>query len=200
MSRFDAAASKSKAAPKPTAAAGAKAVAAPQAAGVVKKAPKLDTLDEVKKFIRAHELKIEDVEEEAKNESNNKDRKELLIKVGKFKADEWYAKAKLLKTEKELEAKIAAEKAQIAGGSPPLEEKIPSKEESAKAAAKPKPGVKVASKKPVVDEEKEEVEKEEDQLPLRARAGSENTWLAIDAGFSGTGKDAAVAKAASIKS
>lgn len=123
MSRFEAAAKKAAnnagvatAAPKPKAAStakasgpGMKAVAKPKAWA----APKLDTLEDKKKFVKTWEMKIDDKDCEVQAEANKKAKKDLETALKKLQTDETYLKVKEEIKEMELQGKRDAERAAL---------------------------------------------------------------------------------------
>eukprot|EP00441_Pelagodinium_beii_P008993 CAMPEP_0197703132 /NCGR_PEP_ID=MMETSP1338-20131121/125279_1 /TAXON_ID=43686 ORGANISM="Pelagodinium beii, Strain RCC1491" /NCGR_SAMPLE_ID=MMETSP1338 /ASSEMBLY_ACC=CAM_ASM_000754 /LENGTH=1412 /DNA_ID=CAMNT_0043287025 /DNA_START=11 /DNA_END=4249 /DNA_ORIENTATION=+ len=104
-------------APKAKAAApvAAKAEPAPAAA---KAAPAaggdLTSLDDMKKFIRKHEVKIDDMEEELRNEADSKAKKKLQNEIKKLQQDATYLKAQEGVKEAEAAAAKEAERAALA--------------------------------------------------------------------------------------
>jgi ATPase subunit of ABC transporter with duplicated ATPase domains len=139
--------------PKPTAAASAGVVAAAFA-----------SVDEMKKFVSKHEVKINDLEEEIRNEPNAQARKEQEKKLKKLQKDETYVKALTDITDAEAQAAREAERAAL----------------STKATDK-----KVGSKA--------NVEKVDKPVAAVEKANAE-IMIEIDAAFAASGKDAAVAK------
>jgi ATPase subunit of ABC transporter with duplicated ATPase domains len=114
MSKFAAAAAKaagkSAAAPKPAAKAGASAAVskAPAKAAVV-----LKTIDEKKKYAKKHELKMEDLAQEIKDEPNKKTKTDLENNMKKLQADATYLKAVEDVKAAELQAAKDAERAAL---------------------------------------------------------------------------------------
>lgn len=119
MSKFDAAAKKAsapaaaapKAAAKAPAAAAAKAPAA--AAPAAAKASTFKTLEEMKKFVKSHEMKIDDKLTDAGNEANQKAKKEIQAAAKKLQTDETYLKCLEDIREAEAQAKRDAERAAL---------------------------------------------------------------------------------------
>mmetsp|Transcript_58848 Transcript_58848/g.140342 ORF Transcript_58848/g.140342 Transcript_58848/m.140342 type:complete len:1419 (-) Transcript_58848:107-4363(-) len=95
-----------KAAPK---AAAAKPAAAPAAAPAAS-GPKLGSIEDMKKFVAAQEVKIDDLEEGIKNEPNRTAKKKLENDLKKLQQDEAYVKALTGIKEAEAEAKRQAER------------------------------------------------------------------------------------------
>jgi ATPase subunit of ABC transporter with duplicated ATPase domains len=122
------------------------------------------SLEEMKKFVLKHETKIEDVQEEIRNEPNSKARKEIENKLKKLQKDETYVKALADIKEAETQAAREAERAAL----------------SAKATDK-KSGSKAKAEK---DEKATVVEKKADAAIMKE----------IDAAFAASGKDAAAEK------
>lgn len=171
MSRFDAATKKAAPAPaKPAVKAAAKPV---PVASVVKgavKVPVFKTLDDKKKWMRAYEMKMDDAEQEAKDEPNKAKKKEYETKVKNLKTDEAYVKLKNEIREADNQAVKDKERASISA--------------AANAAAK-------AAK---VDAAKDEANGSDgDSCDV-----NEDAMLAIDQAFAASGKDAAVQKALAI--
>jgi len=120
MSRFDKAVAKAGAAKTVAPAPAAKAAAAPAAkaaAAPAAKAPavQLVTLEDKKKFILKHEMKIDDAKEAAGNEPNRAKKKELETQLKKLQQDDTYVKT--LQEIKDIEAQAAkdAERATVTG-------------------------------------------------------------------------------------
>lgn len=113
MARFEAAARKASG-PAPAKAPVSKA-AMPKAASSTTKgpAPKLNTLEDKKKFVKTHESKIDDVAEEVKNEPNKGKKKELEANLKKLQQDEHYLKAVADIKEAAAQAKRDAERAAL---------------------------------------------------------------------------------------
>jgi ATPase subunit of ABC transporter with duplicated ATPase domains len=118
MAKFDKAAAKAGVAKAVAPAPAAKAAAAPAAkaaAAPAAKAPaaQLVTLEDKKKFILKHEMKIDDAQEAVGDEPNRAKKKELDAALKKLQQDETYVKT--LKEIKEIEAQAAkdAERAAI---------------------------------------------------------------------------------------
>lgn len=119
MSKFEAAQRKAAgttAAPKPAA---KPAAAAPKASSAAKavKAPKLDTLENKRLYVRQQEVKIEDMEDKVKDEPNKIKRKELETTLKNLKTDEFLIKAKEGIKEDEAQKKRDDERAALASGS-----------------------------------------------------------------------------------
>eukprot|EP00931_Biecheleriopsis_adriatica_P074143 TRINITY_DN4826_c0_g1_i1.p1 TRINITY_DN4826_c0_g1~~TRINITY_DN4826_c0_g1_i1.p1 ORF type:complete len:1432 (+),score=436.50 TRINITY_DN4826_c0_g1_i1:58-4296(+) len=95
----------------------AKAAAAP-AAPVKEAAPaemEFKSLEEMKKFVLKHEIKIDDKEEEIRNEANSSAKKKLQNELKKLQQDASYAKAQAGIKEAEAAAAKEAERAAISG-------------------------------------------------------------------------------------
>ncbi|CAE7228817.1 HEF3 [Symbiodinium sp. CCMP2456] len=129
----------------------------------------MPTIEELKKFIASHEVKIDDAEQEAANEPNRKKKKDLENALKKLQNDEKYLKAKEDVKAAEAQAQKEAERAALNG----------------KAADKK--GDKTAKKK---DEPK--------AAPKADAKADEATFKDIDEAFAASGKDAADKKAVAI--
>eukprot|EP00933_Yihiella_yeosuensis_P060884 TRINITY_DN63683_c0_g1_i1.p1 TRINITY_DN63683_c0_g1~~TRINITY_DN63683_c0_g1_i1.p1 ORF type:complete len:1428 (+),score=454.93 TRINITY_DN63683_c0_g1_i1:157-4440(+) len=176
MSRFEAASKKAAgAAPKPAAKTAAKAKAASGAAAMASKstaAPVLKTPEEKKKWVKTWEAKIDDKECEVQAEANKAARKALEAELKKLQSDENYLKIKQEIQEAEVQAKRDAERAALTA-----------KDKTDKKGSKD-------------DEKKAETSKEDNAAVLASV--SEEVMVEIDAALTGSGKDAAAAKAAAI--
>lgn len=118
MSKFEAAQRKAaSAAPKPAAKAATPAPKASSAAKAVK-APKLDTLADKQKYVRAQELKIEDMEDQIKDEPNKGKKKEMETTLKNLKTDEFLAQAKTGIKEAEAQKIRDDERAALAASKP----------------------------------------------------------------------------------
>jgi len=171
MSKFEAAQKKAQAAaPKPAAKAATKAAAVPKAASAAKavKAPKLDTLEDKKKFVRQQEVKIEDMEDQIKDEPNKGKKKELETALKNLKNDEFLLRAKEGIKQDEAQKKRDDERAALADSKP---------DASAGKAEGPRQSVSSGQTGNKMD------------VAIIAE---------IDTAFAGAGKDAAAAKAAAI--
>ncbi|CAE7202660.1 HEF3 [Symbiodinium sp. CCMP2592] len=135
----------------------------------VTKCKGMPTIEELKKIIAAHEVKIDDAEQEAANEPNRKKKKDLENALKKLQNDEKYLKAKEDVKAAEAQAQKEAERAALNG----------------KAADKK--GDKTAKKK---DEPK--------AAPKADAKADEATFKDIDEAFAASGKDAADKKAVAI--
>jgi len=122
-----------------------------------------------KKFVRKHEVSIDDIEEEIKGESNSKVRKEKQALLKKLQTDEFYVQVVKEIAEEEAEAVRAAERASLEG----------------KAEKK----TKAAGKALVVEQ----------VVCLEAAfATTESTMMEIDVALSSTAKDSAALKSTAI--
>jgi len=166
-SKFDAAQAKAAAAtPKPKA-------AAPKAA-VVKAAPKVAmpaTLKEKKAFVLKHEVKIDDADQNQKDEPNKAKQKELQNKLKNLKVDEIYVACMAEIKELEIQAQKDAERAALEGGD---------KKGDKKAAGGDKKGAKDAGS-------------------VATEKATDEIMVEINGALSDAGKDAAAAKEKAIK-
>jgi hypothetical protein len=169
MSRFAAATAKANASAPPKAQAPLPVPAAKTAAKA-KAGPALTTLEDKKKFILKHEMKIDDAQEAVNDEPNKAKKKELEATLKKLQQDETYLKTK--DDIKEIEAQAAkdAERAAVTG-----------KADDKKDAKSEKRGS-AASVVAAAGDEKADAA----------------VMAEIDAAFAGTGKDAAAAKAKAV--
>eukprot|EP00931_Biecheleriopsis_adriatica_P106681 TRINITY_DN8107_c0_g3_i1.p1 TRINITY_DN8107_c0_g3~~TRINITY_DN8107_c0_g3_i1.p1 ORF type:complete len:1430 (+),score=440.13 TRINITY_DN8107_c0_g3_i1:57-4346(+) len=99
------------------------------------------SLDEMKKFVQKHEMKVEDKEEEIRNEANSSAKKTLQNQLKKLQQDPNYLKAQEGIKEAEAQAAKEAERAAITG-----KKDTKSKASEKKAAEKPAAAEVVAEK------------------------------------------------------
>lgn len=140
MSRFEAAAKKASgpkaAAPAPKAAAAKTAAApAPKASAAAKVV--LTTLDDKKKFVSKHEIKIEDARDAVEKEPSKSAKKALETALKKLQQDETYLKAMQDIKDAEAQAAKDAERAALTAKAKP-EKKTSSKEKAEAAVVLPK--------------------------------------------------------------
>ncbi|CAK9019299.1 Elongation factor 3B (EF-3B) (Homolog of EF-3) (Translation elongation factor 3B) [Durusdinium trenchii] len=129
----------------------------------------MPSIEELKKFIKTHEVKIDDAEQEVANEPNKKKKKDLENALKKLQNDEKYVKAKEEVKAAEAQAQKEAERAALSG-----------KAADKKADAKGK-------------------KKEETKAAPKADAKvDEATFKEIDEAFAASGKDAADRKATAV--
>eukprot|EP00933_Yihiella_yeosuensis_P030366 TRINITY_DN2400_c1_g1_i1.p1 TRINITY_DN2400_c1_g1~~TRINITY_DN2400_c1_g1_i1.p1 ORF type:complete len:1380 (-),score=484.60 TRINITY_DN2400_c1_g1_i1:425-4564(-) len=128
------------------------------------------SIEELKKLIKSHEIKIDDLEQDIQGEASKAKRKTMENDLKKMKADEKYVKAVEKVKELEVEAKKAAERA----GPAATAKASAADKKAAKAKAKPETAPKVDAK------------------------ADEATFAEIDAAFAASGKDAADQKATAI--
>lgn len=176
MSRFDQAMAKAvgaKAAatpaPKPAAKAGASAAAAKPAAK--KKMLVFEGLEEKKQFVKKHEMKIDDMEENIRQEPNKSEKKTMETSLKKLRDDETYVKCLVDIKEAALQAIIDHERAALHSGA------------DAKRAPASKTAAEAAAEKPAKTSEK----------------ADEKVMAEIDNAFAASGKDAAASKQTAVE-
>ncbi|CAE8597346.1 unnamed protein product [Polarella glacialis] len=114
-SAFDKAQAAAKAVSAPAAAKAAPAPAPVAVAAAPAGAVDLSSMDEMKKFVRKHEVKIDDMEEELRQESNSSAKKTLQKEIKKLQQDANYVKAQEGIKEAEAQAVKDAERAALTG-------------------------------------------------------------------------------------
>jgi len=129
----------------------------------------MPTIDELKKLIKTHEVKIDDAEQEVANEPNKKKKKDLENALKKLQSDEKYLKAKEEVKAAEAQAQKEAERAALNG--------------------------KAADKKADAKGKKKEETKAAPKVDAKV---DEATFKEIDEAFAASGKDAADKKAMAI--